>query len=151
MNENYENYTVNDCTVMGEGTKRDFSKLPKVKYFRVQSRGGVGTIKNFKAREVGAWAVLVCLDGAKELRLASDVLFEYGMKFKTEYKTQDEAFKAAMKFKSEWGVVVVKEKKEKKPSVKVANIKDAIINELGEDYWNEIVAKAEAAKKAVAA
>lgn len=151
MNENYENYTIADITTMGTAKKRDFSVLPKIKYFTVQSRGAVGTLKDLHERKVGAWTILVRVEGEKIDRLASDILFHEGMKYKCEYATKEEAYKVAMKFKAEWGKVVEKAKKEKKPAVKVANIKDAIIKELGEDYWNEIVAKAEAAKKAVAA
>lgn len=144
MNENYENYTVADITTMGSARKRDFSVLPKIKYFTVQSRGAVGTLKDLHERKVGAWTILVRVEGEKIDRLASDILFREGMKYKCEYATKEEAYKVAMKFKSEWGVE--KEKKDKKPAVKASAIKDTIIKELGEDYWNEIVAKAIEAK-----
>lgn len=131
MNEN-ENYTVANCTVMGEAQKRNYSKLPKVKYFRVNSRGAVGTLKDMHERKVGAWAVLVALEGGNGLRLASDVALEYGMKFKCEFATKDDAFKAAMEFKAKWGVPTSakgkksEEDKAKAVSDTISNIRNAM-------------------------
>lgn len=99
------NYTIENVTVYGTTQKRNFSKLPKIKYFRVQSRGTVGTMANRHERKSGAWSVLVSCEGDnKGLRLASDVAYENGMQFKTEFATKEEAFAAAMDFKKKWGV-----------------------------------------------
>lgn len=132
MNTN-ENYTTSNCTTMGEAQKRNFSKLPKVKYFRVQSRGAVGKMTERHERKCGAWAILVALEGGNGLRLASDVAFEHGMVFKCEFATKDEAFKAAMEFKSKWGVATSKTGKAKDEAVTkakeevVANMRNALL------------------------
>ena len=98
-----ENYTVENITKAGTAQKRNFSKLPKIKYFRVQSRGAVGTIKNRHDRKVGAWAVLVMVEGAQDLRLVTDVAYEFGMNVKGEYSEKQKAYDAAMEFKAKWG------------------------------------------------
>lgn len=119
-----DNYTVENCTVMGEAQKRNFAKLPKVKYFRVQSRGAVGTLNDLHERKVGGWAILVALENGNGLRLASDVALEFGMKFKCEYATKEDAFKAAMDFKAKWGMPTSakgkKTEEEKAKAVKAA-------------------------------
>lgn len=102
MNTN-DIYTIDNCTAMGEAKKKNLSALPKVKYFRVQSRGMIGKMDARKDRSVGAWAVLVALEGGNGLRLVTDVAYEYGMIIKGEFKTKEEAFEAAMKIKNTWG------------------------------------------------
>lgn len=100
-----EVYTINECTAMGEAHKKNLSALPKVKYFRVQSRGMVGKMDARKDRSVGAWAVLVALEGGNGLRLVTDVAYEYGMIIKGEFKTKEQAFEEAMKIKNTWGKI----------------------------------------------
>lgn len=99
------NSTVADITVMGEASKKDLSKLPEVAYFRVQSRGATGTLKDLHDRKVGAWALLVSCKDGKGLRLATDVAYEFGMKLKGEFKTREEAIEAGKKAISAWGKV----------------------------------------------
>ena len=125
-----EDYTTENCTSMGTAQLRNFSKLPKVKYFRVQSRGAVGTLKNRQERKTGAWAVLVAIEGGNGLRLASDVAFEYGMVFKCEFATKDAAFKAAMEFKAKWGIPTSKTAKAKDEAVRKA--KDEVVSKMRE-------------------
>lgn len=125
-----EEYTTENCTAMGTAQPRNFAKLPKVKYFRVQSRGAVGTLKDRQERKVGAWAVLVAIEGGNGLRLASDVAFEHGMTFKCEFATKDDAFKAAMDFKAKWGVPTSKTAKAKDEAVGKA--KDEVISKMRE-------------------
>ena len=98
-----ENYTVENITKAGKAQKRNFGKLPKIKYFRVQSRGSVGTMDNRHDRKVGAWAVLVMVEGAQDLRLVTDVAYEFGMNVKGEYAEKQKAYDAAMEFKAKWG------------------------------------------------
>lgn len=106
---NYEtNSTVADITVMGAASKKDLSRLPEVAYFRVQSRGATGTLKDLKDRKVGAWALLVSCKDGKGLRLATDVAYEFGMKLKGEFKTRSEAIEAGKKAISAWGKAVEK-------------------------------------------
>lgn len=124
MNTN-EKYTSENCTAMGMAQKKNYTKLPKVKYFRVQSRGAVGKMDARHERKVGAWAVLVALEGGNGLRLASDVAFEHGMVFKCEFATKDEAFKAAMDFKAKWGVATSKSGKAKDEAVAKAKVEVA--------------------------
>ena len=148
-----DNYTVENCTVMGEAQKRNFAKLPKVKYFRLQSRGAVGTLKDLHERKVGGWAILVALENGNGLRLASDIAFAPGMKFQCGYATKDEAFKAAMDFKAKWGMPTSakgkKTEEEKAKAVKEAT--DAAVGKiidalkamgLSEEAVKAIVAKA---------
>lgn len=110
---NYEmNSTVADITTMGAASKKDVSKLPEVAYFRVQSRGATGALKDLKDRKRGAWALLVSCKDGKGLRLATDVAYEFGMKLKGEFNTREEAIAAGKKAISAWGKAV--EKKESK-------------------------------------
>lgn len=107
---NEVNTTVNTVTAKGaDASKYDPSKLPEVAYFRVQSRGLVGTYKGgLSERKVGAWTLLVsCRDG-KGLRLATDVAFEYGMKFRGEFKSCQEAHDAGHACLKKWGKAVEK-------------------------------------------
>lgn len=128
-----ENYTVNNCTVMGAATEKNFASLPKIKYFRVQSRGCVGKMSERHERKTGAWAVLVSLEGGNGLRLASDVLFEFGMVAKCEFKTKEAAYDAALEFKKKWGMPTSKAGKareEAKKEVKTEvldNVKQAML------------------------
>ena len=101
MNE--ENYTVENIVTAGKAQKRNYSNLPKIKYFRVQSRGAVGAMKNRHDRKVGAWAILVMVEGAQELRLVTDIAYEFGMNVKGEYNEKQKAYDAAMEFKAKWG------------------------------------------------
>lgn len=106
------------CTTCGEAKKRDFSALPEISYFKVQSRNRVGSIKNRHDRACGMWVILVALKGGTGLRLASDVGYEYGMVFKCEFKTREEAVAAGLEYRSLWGKEVPKaEPKAKKVSV----------------------------------
>lgn len=104
--------TMNEVTKMGAAAKKDYRKMPKIKYFRVQSRGAVGTMDNRHDRAVGAWAVLVDCGDNKGLRLVTDIAYEMGMVVKGEFKTRDDAFKAAMEYKAKWGAVGAKTKKQ---------------------------------------
>ena len=148
-----ENYTVENCTIMGEAQKRNFAKLPKIKYFRVQSRGAVGTMENRKDRKVGAWAVLVDCGDNKGLRLVTDVAYGMGMVVKGEFKTRDDAFKAAMEYKAKWGMPTSakgkKTEEEKAKAVKAATEEAvgkivAALKAMGlsEDAVKAIIAKA---------
>lgn len=106
---NYENNsTMADITTMGAASKKDLSKLPEVAYFRVQSRGATGALKDLHDRKVGAWALLVSCKDGKGLRLATDVAYEFGMKLKGEFKTREEAIEAGKKAISAWGKVIEK-------------------------------------------
>lgn len=98
------NYTIENCTVMGAAQKRNYSKLPKVKYFRVQSRGLVGSMSNRHERKTGAWSVLVSCEGENGLRLVTDISAQHGMLIKGEFATKEQAFAAAMEYKNKWGV-----------------------------------------------
>lgn len=106
---NYEtNSTIADITTMGAASKKDISRLPEVAYFRVQSRGATGTLKDLHDRKTGAWALLVSCKDGKGLRLATDVAYEFGMKFKGEFATREEAIEAGKKAISTWGKAVEK-------------------------------------------
>lgn len=110
---NYEtNSTMADITTMGAASKKNLAALPEVAYFRVQSRGATGTLKDLHDRKVGAWAVLVSCKDGKGLRLATDVAYEFGMKLKGEFATREEAITAGKKMVETWGKAV--EKKETK-------------------------------------
>lgn len=102
------NSTMADITTMGAASKKDLSKLPEVAYFRVQSRGATGALKDLHDRKVGAWALLVSCKDGKGLRLATDVAYEFGMKLKGEFKTREEAIEAGKKAISAWGKAVEK-------------------------------------------
>lgn len=121
------NSTLADITAMGKtAAKFDASALPEVCYFRVQSRGAVGTYKNgLKERAVGAWAVLVSCKDGKGLRLATDVAFEKGMRVKGEFKTREEAIAAGKDMIAEWGKAKAA-KAEKKAKAKMTV--DAVLN-----------------------
>lgn len=101
MNET--NSTMMDITVMGNASKINYKKLPEVAYFRVQSRGATGTLKELHDRKVGAWALLVSCKDGKGLRLMTDVAYEFGMKIKGEFKTREEAIEAGKKAIEKWG------------------------------------------------
>lgn len=103
-------------TTAGNAVKKDFSVLPKIAYFKVQSRGLVGAVKNRHERAVGAWAILVAPEGGRCLRLASDVAREYGMVFKCEFKTYDDAVAAGKAWREEWGKEKVKKERKAKKS-----------------------------------
>lgn len=114
-------------TAAGKAVKKDFSLLPKIAYFKVQSRGLVGALKNRHERSVGAWAVLVAPEGGSGLRLASDIAREKGMVFKCEFKTYDDAVEAGKKWRNEWGKEKVKkEQKAKKKNLTVEQVKAAL-------------------------
>lgn len=118
---NYEmNSTMADITVMGAASKKDLSKLPEVAYFRVQSRGATGALKDLHDRKVGAWALLVSCKDGKGLRLATDVAYEFGMKLKGEFKTREEAIEAGKKAISAWGKAVEKKAVKAKGPTKAA-------------------------------
>lgn len=116
MNDN-TNSTLADITRMGTACKKDVAKLPEVAYFRVQSRGATGALKDLHDRKVGAWAVLVSCKDGKGLRLVSDVAYEHGMKIKGEFATREEAIEAGKKMVATWGKAVEKaERKAKGPT-----------------------------------
>lgn len=118
---NYEmNSTMADITTMGAASKKDLSKLPEVAYFRVQSRGATGALKDLHDRKVGAWALLVSCKDGKGLRLATDVAYEFGMKLKGEFKTREEAIEAGKKAISAWGKVIEKKATKAKGPTKAA-------------------------------
>lgn len=117
MNENtMTNSTIADITRMGMACKKDVSKLPEVAYFRVQSRGATGALKDLHDRKVGAWAVLVSCKDGKGLRLVSDVAYEHGMKIKGEFATREEAVAAGKKMVEAWGKKAEKSEKAKGPT-----------------------------------
>lgn len=126
--------TMTDATVLGAGAgKFNPAALPEIAYFRVQSRGAVGSYKNgLAARKVGAWALLVSCKDGKGLRLASDVLFEKGMKGKCEFATYAEAVEAGKKAKAAWGKAKAEkaEKKQKTVAEMVAEMNDGERNDL---------------------
>lgn len=102
------NSTMADITTMGAASKKDLSRLPEVAYFRIQSRGATGTLKDLKDRKRGAWALLVSCKDGKGLRLATDVAYEFGMKLKGEFNTRKEAIEAGKEAISAWGKVIEK-------------------------------------------
>lgn len=106
------NSTIADITTRGAATKINYAVLPEVAYFRIQSRGATGTLKDLHDRKVGAWAVLLSCKDGKGLRLATDVAYEFGMKIKGEFATREEAIEAGKKYLEKFGKAV--EKKEKK-------------------------------------
>lgn len=114
------NSTMADITTMGAASKKDLSRLPEVAYFRVQSRGATGTLKDLHDRKVGAWALLVSCKDGKGLRLVSDVAYEHGMKLKGEYATREEAIEAGKKAISAWGKAVEKKEPKAKGPTKAA-------------------------------
>jgi len=107
-----ENSTVDNCTQMGAASKVNYNKLPEVAYFRVQSRGAVGTLKDLHDRKVGAWAVLVSCKDGKGLRLVSDVGYEHGMKIRGEFKTREDAVAAGLKYREKFGKASAKDEGE---------------------------------------
>ena len=117
MNEINTNSTIADITRMGAASKKDVAKLPEVAYFRIQSRGATGSLKDLHDRKVGAWAVLVSCKDGKGLRLVSDVAYEHGMKLKGEFATREEAIDAGKKMVATWGKQAEKvERKAKGPT-----------------------------------
>lgn len=106
MNEN--NSTLADITTRGTAQKVNYAVLPEVAYFRVQSRGATGTLKDLHDRKVGAWAVLVSCKDGKGLRLVTDVGYEHGMKLRGEFKTREEAIEAGKKYMEKFGKQVEK-------------------------------------------
>ena len=122
MSEN-NNSTLADITTRGAATKVNYSKLPSVAYFRVQSRGATGTLKDLHDRKSGAWAVLVSCKDGKGLRLVTDVGYEYGMKLKGEFKTREEALAAGKKYLERFHKAVErKESRKLTPAEKVAKM-----------------------------
>lgn len=123
-----ENSTVDNCTQMGTASKVNYNKLPEVAYFRVQSRGAVGTLKDLHDRKVGAWAVLVSCKDGKGLRLVSDVGYEYGMKIRGEFKTREEAVAAGLKYREKFGKATKEESEggEKKRKPTKAELEDEV-------------------------
>ena len=116
MNEN-TNSTIADITTRGAAAKINYAALPEVAYFRVQSRGATGTLKDLHDRKVGAWAVLVSCKDGKGLRLVTDVGYEFGMKLKGEFRTREEAIEAGKKYLEKFGKAVEKaEPKSKGPT-----------------------------------
>lgn len=112
MQEYIQNSTIDNCTQMGTASKVNYKKLPEIMYFKVQSRGAVGTLKDLHDRKVGAWAVLVnCKDG-KGLRLVTDVGYEHGMKIRGEFKTRYEAVEAGLKYRDKFGKASAKDEGE---------------------------------------
>ena len=107
-----KNSTAEDTTKRGDAKKINYAVLPEIAYFRVQSRGATGTLKDLHDRKVGAWALLVSCKDGKGLRLVTDVGYEYGMKLKGEFKTREEAIAAGKKYLEKFGKVA--EKKEPK-------------------------------------
>ena len=115
--DNNTNSTMNTITARGEATKVNYHALPEVAYFRVQSRGAVGTLKDLHDRKVGAWALLVSCKDGKGLRLVSDVGYEHGMKIRGEFATREAAIEAGKKYQEKFGKAVKSEtKKGKKPT-----------------------------------
>ena len=131
-----ESSTINDITVRGSGTKKNVGELPEVAYFRVQSRGGVGTVKDFHDRKVGAWALLVSCKDGKGLRLATDVAYEFGMKFKGEFATREEAIEAGKNAIKAWG-----KKAERKAAKAKGPTKADLIQQI-EDLKHQLALKA---------
>lgn len=126
------NYTLENVTVYGTTQKRDYSKLPKVKYFRVQSRGIIGSMAHRHERLAGAWAVLVACEDNKGLRLVSDLGYENGMVIKGEFKTKELAFAAAMEYKEKFGMATSKsgKKAQKKIDEAVEKAKEDMVKSL---------------------
>lgn len=142
--------TMIDATVLGAGAgKFNPAALPEIAYFRVQSRGAVGSYKNgLAARKVGAWALLVSCKDGKGLRLASDVLFEKGMKGKCEFATYAEAVEAGKKAKAAWGKA--KSEKAEKAEKKQKTVAE-MVAEMNDDERNNLMAMLLAAMKPAAA
>lgn len=109
-------------TAAGTAVKRDWSKLPKISYFKVQSRGLVGALKNRHERAVGAWAILVAPEGGSGLRLASDIARENGMVFKCEFKTYEDAVEAGKKWREDWGKAKPKAERKKSAEEKAIEL-----------------------------
>lgn len=148
MNEN-----TNEMTAKYDAVKKDMGKLPVPLAVSIHPIANKGTVRDGVVNNAFQIMVKGVYQGAEVWMPESEWYIKCHFKTTRKiYATFEKAQAAKAEIKSKWGVATSKKaKKEKKPAVKVANIKDAIINELGEDYWNEIVAKAEAAKKAVAA
>ena len=127
MTEYNQNSTVDNCTTMGTASKVNYKELPEIMYFKVQSRGAVGTLKTLHDRKVGAWAVLVnCKDG-KGLRLVTDVGYEHGMKIRGEFKTRGEAVEAGLKYREKFGKATKEEESgEKKRKPTKAELEDEV-------------------------
>jgi hypothetical protein len=139
MNET--NSTMTDITVMGNASKIDYKKLPEVAYFRVQSRGATGTLKDLHDRKVGAWALLVSCKDGKGLRLMTDVAYEFGMKIKGEFKTREEAIEAGKKAIEKWGKLTATVEKKVKKSKGI----EELIGEMTAEAKQELIKKLMAA------
>ena len=149
------NYTTENCTAMGNSQTRNYAKMPKIKYFRVQARGAVKDkdTKQWKDRANGAWAVLVCLEGSSELRLVTDVAREQGMfTIKGEFKTKQDAFDAAMQYKAKWGVATSKsgkkredDKKQTEATERENMVKAMRALNMSDDLINAVLAQRKAA------
>lgn len=97
------NATMDDRTTLATWAKYDPAKLPVIKFFKIDSRGGIGGKKNFHERKCGAFALLVsCADG-RGLHLASDTLARHGMRTKCEFATFTDALEAGRKMQATWG------------------------------------------------
>lgn len=139
MNET--NSTMMDITVMGNASKIDYKKLPEVAYFKVQSRGATGTLKDLHDRKVGAWALLVSCKDGKGLRLMTDVAYEFGMKIKGEFKTREEAIEAGKKAVEKWGKLTATVEKKVKKSKSI----EELIGEMTAEAKQELIKKLMAA------
>lgn len=138
-----------EMTAKYDAVKKDMGLLPVPLAVSIHPIGNKGTVRD--GVENNAFQIFVKGEykGAQVWMPESEWYIKCHMKTSRKiYATFEKAQAAKAEIKSKWGTSK-KAKKEKKHSMKV--VKDVIINELGEDYWNEIVAKAEAAKKAVAA
>ena len=138
-----ENSTMVTIVTMGEASKVNYAKLPEVAYFRVQSRGATGNLRELHDRKVGAWSVLVSCKDGKGLRLVTDVAYEFGMKIKGEYKTREEAIEAGKKFIEKWGKKTAKKESKPKKSA-FEKLSDGVAG-LSEDEKKVLLAKLMAA------
>lgn len=128
---NETNATMADKTTLATWAKYDPSKLPVVKFFKIDSRGGIGGKKNFHERKCGAFALLVsCADG-RGLHLASDTLARHGMRTKCEFATFTDALEAGRKMQATWGFA--------KPS-KAKSVKKAALQAENEKLKAQLIA-----------
>ena len=98
-------YSVNNITELGEKTKRNYSELPVIDFFRIDIGGVSDTdTKTQKGRHVTVYEIMVQCHGCGHFRRDTDVAGEKGMKLPhNSYKTKEAAFAAALEYKAKWG------------------------------------------------
>jgi hypothetical protein len=138
MNENTNENAV-EMTAKYNVVKKDVGRLPVPLAVSIHPIANKGTVKD--GVENSAFQIFVKGEykGAKVWMPESEWYIKCKMKTTRRIYTKFEKAQAAKaEIKSTWGVE--KAKKEKKPAVKVSQLKAAIVANYGEDIWKEIEA-----------